>query len=311
MTFADAVGTSTRTVKGDPGMSKMSSVMRRHIACVVAAAAMGLTATADAGPLVDRIKNGEPIRQGIANDSPYGFVGKDGRYVGIEVELAAQVLKEMGAKDVEPTVTTFGGLIPGIQAGRFEIASDGIYIRPERCRVVQFAEPHFMFGAGAFIKKGNTKINVTSMEELARDKTLKLGKLTGGAEDKAYVAAGGNREQIADFTDRASMAAAVKSGRIDVGLVTAMGAAAAAANDPELQLITPFKPPTVNGKLFVYYAAFAFNKADKDFVADFSKRLKAIVQSPAYKEILARYNVPTDVIPDADANVEEICKQEL
>jgi polar amino acid transport system substrate-binding protein len=107
------------------------------------------------------------------------------------------------------------------------------------------------------------------------------------------------------------MAAAVKSGRIDVGLVTAMGAAAAAANDPELQLITPFKPPTVNGKLFVYYAAFAFNKADKDFVADFSKRLKAIVQSPAYKEILARYNVPTDVIPNADANVEEICKQEL
>lgn len=292
-------------------MSKTSGVMRGYIACLIAALAVGWTTTTTAGPLADRVKSGEPIRQGIANDSPYGFVGKDGRYVGIEVELANQVLKAMGAKQVEPTVTTFGGLIPGIQAGRFEIASDGIYIRPERCRVVQFAAPHFMFGAGAFIKKGNDKIKVTSMEELARDKTLKLGKLTGGAEDKAYVAAGGNRDQVSDFTDRASMAAAVKSGRIDVGLVTAMGAAAAAANDPELQLITPFKPPTVNGKLFVYYAAFAFNQADKDLVAEFSKRLKAIVQSPAYKEILTRYNVPADVIPNADANVDEICKQEL
>jgi len=292
-------------------MSKMNGVMRGHIACLIAATAIGATMAANAGPLADRIKSGEPVRQGIANDSPYGYVGKDGRYVGIEVELAEQVLKSMGAKGVEPTVTTFGGLIPGIQAGRFEIASDGIYIRPERCRVVQFAEPHFMFGAGAFIKKGNSKIKVTSMEELAKDKSLKLGKLTGGAEDKAYVAAGGNREQVSDFTDRASMAAAVKSGRIDVGLVTAMGAAAAAANDPELQLITPFKPPTVNGKLFVYYAAFAFSQADKDFVADFSKRLKAIVQSSAYKDMLARYNVPTDVIPNADASVEEICKQEI
>jgi polar amino acid transport system substrate-binding protein len=266
---------------------------------------------AGSGPLADRIKSGEPIRQGVANDSPYGYVGKDGTIIGIEVELAKQVLTSMGAKQIEPTVTTFGGLIPGIQAGRFELASDGIYIRPERCKVVQFSYPHFMFGAGAFIKKGNTQIKVTSMEELARMKTLRLGKLTGGAEDKAYVAAGGNREQISDYTDRASLAAAVKGGRADVGLVTAMGAAAAVANDPELELISPFRPPTVNGKLFVYYAAFAFSQADKDVVDEFSKRLKAIVQSPAYREMLARYQAPADVIPPADADVAEICKNDL
>src|SRR5262249_42980894 len=205
--------------------------------------AVGIAATswivaASAGPLADRIKSGEPIRQGIANDSPYGYVGKDGTTIGIEVELAKQILTAMGAKQVEPSVTTFGGLIPGIQAGRFELASDGIYIRPERCKVVLFAQPHFMFGAGAFIKKGNTQIKVTSMQELAQIKTIKLGKLTGGAENKAYVAAGGNGDQISDYTDRAGLAAAVKSGRIDVGLVTAMGAAAAVANDPELELIT-------------------------------------------------------------------------
>ena len=281
------------------------------LSVAVGVAAASWVAAAGAGPIADRIKSGEPIRQGIANDSPYGYVGKDGTTIGIEVELAKQILTAMGAKQVEPSVTTFGGLIPGIQAGRFELASDGIYIRPERCKVVLFSQPHFMFGAGAFIKKGNMQIKVTSMEELARIKTIKLGKLTGGAEDKAYVAAGGNRDQISDYTDRAGLGAAVKSGRIDVGLVTAMGAAAAVANDPELELITPFKPPTVNGKLFVYYAAFAFAQSDKDVVDEFSKRLKAIVQSPAYRELLARYQVPADVIPNADADVAEICKSEL
>jgi hypothetical protein len=70
--------------------------------------------------------------------------------------------------------------------------------------------------------------------------------LTGGAEDRSFVAGGGNRDQVSDFTDRAALAAAVKSGRIDVGLVTAVGAAAAVANDPELELISPFLPPTVD-----------------------------------------------------------------
>ena len=281
------------------------------LSVVVGIVAASWGAAAGAGALADRIKSGEPIRQGIANDSPYGYIGKDGAIIGIEVELAKQILTGMGAKQIEPSITTFGGLIPGIQAGRFEVASDGIYIRPERCKVVQFSHPHFMFGAGAFIKKGNTRIKVTSMEELARIKTIKLGKLTGGAENKAYVAAGGNNDQISDFTDRAGLAAAVKGGRIDVGLVTAMGAAAAVANDPELELISPFRPPTVSGKLFVYYAAFAFPQSDSAVVAEFSKRLKAIIQTPAYKELLARYQVPPDVIPNADADVEEICKREL
>jgi polar amino acid transport system substrate-binding protein len=276
---------------------------------VAAVATLCATSAALAGPLEDRLKRGEPIRQGIANDSPYGYVGKEGAIVGIEVELANKILSDMGAKKVEPVITTFGGLIPGIQAGRFELASDGIYIRNERCKVVQFATPHFMFGVGAFMKKGNTAIKVTSMEELARIKTIKLGKLTGGAEDRSYVAAGGNRDQVSDFTDRAALAAAVKAGRIDVGLVTAMGAAAAVQNDPELELISPLRPPMIDGRLAVSYAAFAFAQSDKAFVEEFNKRLKAIVHSPAYKELLAKYGAPTDVIPNPDADVEEICSR--
>lgn len=283
--------------------------MRQVLAGIALGAILsGAAASANAGPLGDRLKQGDPIRHGIANDSPYGYVGKDGKTIGIEVELARQVLTEMGAKSIEPTSTTFGGLIPGIQAGRFELASDGIYVRPERCAVVEFAQPHFMFGAGAFIKKGNTQIKAASMNELAAYKNIKLGKLTGGAEDRAFVAGGGNREQVSDFTDRAALSAAVKSGRIDVGLVTAIGAAAAVANDSELELISPFRPPTVDGKLLVSYAAFAFSKEDKSVVEEFSKRLKAIVQSPAYGELLGRYQISADVIPDPDVDIATICK---
>lgn len=293
---------------GNGDARRRSRIGQRMKAAIVAGClCMASIGVSHADTIMERIQRGEPIRHAIANDSPYGFIGSDGKITGIEVELVREVLTSMGAKSVEPTITTFGALIPGIQAGRFDIASDGIYIRPERCAVVQFSTPDFMFGVGAFKRKGDTSIKATSVAELAANKSLRLGKLTGGSEDKAYVLAGGDRSQISDFTDRVSLAAAVKSNRIDVGLVTAMGAAAAAANDPGIELITPLKPPVVNGKPFVYYTAFAFNKGDSAFAAEFNKRLSAIVQSPAYRELLAKYHVPPDVIPDASAQTADIC----
>lgn len=263
-------------------------------------------ATAHAETISERIKRGEPIRQAVANDSPFGYSGPDGKVIGIEVELVERILHDMGAK-VEVTSTTFGALIPGIQAGRFDIVSDGMYIRPERCRVADFSMPDFMIGAGAFVRKGNNSIHANTMETLARDHALRFGKLTGGQEDKAFAVAGGDTSQIANFTDRVSLTAAVKSNRIDVGLLSALGAAAAVANDDGLQLITPLKPPMQNGKPFVYYAGFAFPRNDPAFEAEFNSRLKAIVQSSDYVKLLAKYHVPADVVPSTDVDVAALC----
>jgi len=293
----------------------MTHLQNNRVAMISKAAAtlcllLAWTGPGHADPLTDRIEKGEVVRHGIANDSPYGYIGKDGETVGIEVDLVKAVMKELGDNDIEHTITTFGALIPGTQAKRFDIASDAIYIRPERCRAVQFSQPHFMFGVGAFIKKGNTDINVSTMEELASDKSLKIGKLTGGSEDKAYVIAGGDADQITDFTDRVSLSAAVKANRIDVGFVSAMGAAAAVQNDAGLELISPLRPPMLDGKPFVYYASFAFNQENKEFAKKFSDVLTGIVHSDEYKKILQKYNVPEDVIPNADADVEEICSRD-
>ncbi|MGH7714892.1 MAG: transporter substrate-binding domain-containing protein, partial [Vulcanimicrobiaceae bacterium] len=117
----------------------MSSFKRAAFALVVLSSFLfTMIAPANAETIMEKIQKGEPIVQGIGNDSPMGYIDKDGKPVGIEVELVKMILTQMGAKNVQQNVTTFGALIPGIQAGRFDIASDGIYIRPERCEAVQF-----------------------------------------------------------------------------------------------------------------------------------------------------------------------------
>ncbi|WP_027211038.1 transporter substrate-binding domain-containing protein [Burkholderia sp. WSM2232] len=284
---------------------RLSALLRGVMAAGMAMAMVSVHAET----LTERIKRGEPVRQAVANDSPFGYSGPDGKIIGIEVELVEHILHDMGAK-VEVTSTTFGALIPGIQAGRFDIASDGMYVRPERCKVAKFSTPDFMIGAGAFIRKGNDTVHVSTMDALAQQKNLRFGKLTGGQEDKAFAAAGGDISQISNFTDRVSLTSAVKSKRIDVGLLSALGAAAAVNNDDGLRLISPLKPPMQNGKPFVYYAGFAFAKSDPAFVEEFNRRLKAIIRSPDYVKLLAKYKVPADVIPVTNVEVASLCNEQ-
>ncbi|HVX74896.1 MAG TPA: transporter substrate-binding domain-containing protein [Bradyrhizobium sp.] len=264
-------------------------------------------AAATAEPLPERIQRGEPVRQGIANDAPFGYVDKSGATVGIEVEMIRLLLGKLGAKSIEPIGTSFGALIPGIQANRFDVVSDGIYIRPERCRAVKFAQPHFMISVGAFVKKGSA-IKAGDLAELAKNPSLKVGILTGGGEGRYFVAAGGKQDQISDFADRAGLASGLKSGRIDVALLTSIGAASTVHNDPELSLLTPFRPVVIDGKPQVSYAAFAFNQADAVFVEAFNKELTAYIASPEYPKLLAKYGVTADVIPPAGVSVDDLCK---
>lgn len=255
---------------------------------------------------LQRIERGEAVRQGIANDAPFGYADKSGATVGVEVEMAATLLKELGTKDIEISTTTFGALIPGVQARRFDLVSNGIYIRPERCEVITFAQPHFVISVGAFTR-ADANISFTSMQELAQTDGLKVGILTGGGESRVYLQAGGKEDQIFDFADRAGLVAGLKSGRIDVGLLTSIGAGAVAANDDALKLVTPFAPLVVDDKPLVSYAAFAFSKDDEEFVGHFNDKLKAFMASPRYPELLARYGVPDSVIPDENVDVQELC----
>lgn len=285
----------------------MSSFSRAVFALVALSGILFTTfAPANAETITEKIQKGEPIVQGIGNDSPMGYIDKDGKPVGIEVELVKMILTQMGAKSVQQNVTTFGALIPGIQAGRFDIASDGIYIRPERCEAVLFSQPDFSFGIGAFARSDAT-FKASTLQELAQNKSIRFGKLTGGRESDAIVAAGGSADSVADFTDRPSLIAAVQAKRIDVGLVTRIGAAGAVANNPGLKLLGPLTPPIVNGKPYIFYTAFAFSKADQAFVDEFNKRLVAYIHGPDYPKLLAKYHVPPDVIPAKNLNLEQIC----
>ncbi|WP_432258844.1 glutamine ABC transporter substrate-binding protein [Cupriavidus sp. TMH.W2] len=96
----------------------------------------------------------------VATDAtfpPMEFV-ENGKRTGFDVELVEAMAKTMG-KQVEWTDIDFKGLIPGLVSRRFDMAVSGIYITPERRKVVDFTEPYYIGGLVALVKSGNTTIH--------------------------------------------------------------------------------------------------------------------------------------------------------
>jgi polar amino acid transport system substrate-binding protein len=96
----------------------------------------------------------------VATDAtfpPMEFV-ENGKRTGFDVELVEAMAKTMG-KRVEWTDIDFKGLIPGLVSRRFDMAVSGIYITPERRKVVDFTEPYYTGGLVALVKSGNTSIH--------------------------------------------------------------------------------------------------------------------------------------------------------
>ena len=81
----------------------------------------------------------------------------DGKMTGFDIELVEAMAAKMGKK-VEWTNIDFKGLIPGLQAKRFDMAVSAIYITEERRKVVDFSAPYYPGGLVILVKSDNAGI---------------------------------------------------------------------------------------------------------------------------------------------------------
>ena len=195
---------------------RIYSVFRHIVAGTGLALFLGGTVSADA--LTDKLAAGEPIRIGFSNEVPWAYPGEGNEPLGFANVTAVETLKRMGAKNIEAVVTDWGGLIPGLQANRFDVITGGMYILKSRCENVNFAEPMGVFGDAFIVAPGNPK-NLTSYQDIknagatiatgAGYNIVEAAKKEGIAEDKIMTVPGPTE-----------ILAAVRAGRADAGGVT-------------------------------------------------------------------------------------------
>lgn len=123
--------------------------------------------TGDGGHLLQQLRARGTVRLGIAGEQPYGYIGKDGEITGSAPAIATRIFQRLGVERVEPFPTEFGSLIFGLNSLQFDVVAAGMYINPERCEQVLFADPEYQMKDAFIVRKGNP-MNLRTYEDIAR-----------------------------------------------------------------------------------------------------------------------------------------------
>jgi len=258
------------------------------------AAALGLAMVAPvaAQDLLAKARAGETIRIGFANEVPWAYPGEGNKPLGFVNAIALGILREMNITNVEPVVTEWGGLIPGLNANRFDIITGGMYILNSRCENVNFSEPIGVFGDAFIVAKGNPKGIQTYQDIKNKGAVIATGAGFNIVEvAKKEGIAENNIMQVPGPTE---ILAAVKAGRADAGGVTFFTAQnLAKQSGGTVDVTDPSKLPewTLN------WVGIAFRKSDTAFVEAFNEAQQKYLGSSGMMASVAEYGYTKAQLP--------------
>jgi polar amino acid transport system substrate-binding protein len=249
------------------------------------------------------------VTMGFTNEIPYSY-SEEGKITGADTEVARVILAKMGIPEIVGVLTEFQSLIPGVLAGRFDLNST-MYIRPARCQQIDFTDPVWAVGDAVIVKSGNPR-KIHSYKDVAGNPEIKVGVLAGGTGNVDHMKADGIAEsQMVYFPNPESALAGVKTGRIDGFASTAVGNQALLdkAKDPDLERAAPFAQPEKDGKPLLGFGGFGFRFEDKDFAAEFNKRLIAFIGTPEHLALVRPFGLTEEEIKPAKATrTADLCK---
>ncbi|WP_250453276.1 ectoine/hydroxyectoine ABC transporter substrate-binding protein EhuB [Caballeronia sp. ATUFL_M2_KS44] len=241
------------------------------LAACVATASFVVTTSASAETTLQRIQRTGEVRIGYANETPFAYTTPDGTVTGESPEIAKKVFAKLGVKKVDAVLTEWGALIPGLKAGRFDVIAAGMYITPERCKQVAFADPQYQIPDTLLTMKGNPK-NLHSYADVAKQTDTKLAIMAGTAELGYARAAGIKDDQILQVPDTTAQLQAVRARRADAAVGTALTMKGLASKGgPQVEAVSQFNDDPKH----IGYGALAFRPEDTDLRDAVNKELHA------------------------------------
>ncbi len=265
------------------------------------AAASLSAAAAFAGPAEDRIAAGESIRIGFANEIPFAYPGPDGSPKGFVNAEVLGVLAKMGYDNIEPVQTDWGGLIPGLQAGRFDIITGGMNILKSRCENIAFSEPMAKIGDAFIVATGNPK-GIQTYADI-KDKGAVMVTGAGYSNIEAAKAAGVPEGDIMQVPGPTEILAAVKAGRADAGAGTYFTMKQLATSSEGAVEVTD---PNAMPEETMNWAGIGFRKEDQDFLDKFNAAQKDYLGTPEMLESVKEYGYDEATLP-GDKTTEWVC----
>jgi polar amino acid transport system substrate-binding protein len=214
---------------------------------------------------------------------PFNNLTADGKLVGFDVEIAQALCDEMKVK-CEFVTQDWPGIIPALQAGKFDAIIASMSITPERAEQVDFTNKYYNTPSALAAPKDTTLKGVTK-EDLA-GKTIGVATSTThfNYAEKTYT-----DSTVKGYPSSPEEQLDLANGRLDAiqddivvlsqWLDTPDGACCKLLGTPNPQPVEIFGPG----------AGIAVRKGEKELVGKFNAAIDAIRANGKYKEINDKY----------------------
>ena len=269
----------------------------------VAASALLLTACASAAASTDTASGGNSnapdglVTPGAATaciDPEYAPLeyyenGSDGEITGFDAD-AVRALADHWGVEAKFEVTSFDGLMPGLQSSRCDFIFGGLYMSEERLQVAD-AAPIMNAGPAALAAPG-LAAKLSEPEDLCGLRVVTQAASSNSASVAALseqcVADGEKAIEQAEYPKTAETVLAVLNGKADVLVETNVAAAyMATQNDGKLEVAGVFDPDTTFG---------VFTRKDDKLSPAVAEALQALYEDGTWAGIAEEYNLGADIL---------------
>ena len=258
--------------------------MFKKIASLVLAAMLlcaCLTACGSSAATLDSVKKAGKLTIATSPDfPPFEELQSDGSVTGIEIEIMELICQELGVTlDIQQM--NFDTVLPGIQAGKYDVGVSGISVTPKREKNVKFTVPYCL-AAQAIVVLGTSDIQGKA------DLTGKKISVQSGTTAETFCME--NNYDISAFAANTDAEMALTSGKVQAWVIDDLTAAemvaAYNAENPETKLVILEEAMTTEPY------AFAFNMKSGDLVEAINPIIQKLVEDGTVAKIFEKYNAP-------------------
>lgn len=204
---------------------------------------------------------------------PYEFVGDDGAYAGIDVEIATAVAEKLGmtleVKDME-----FDSLISAVSGGAIDVVLAGLTVTDERKESVNFSETYATGVQVVIVKEGS---DIKTVDDLA-------GKVIGvqaGTTGDIYCTDDYGQENVKQYANGSLAVQALQNDQVDCVVID---------NEPAKNFVAANEGLVILETEYItenYAAAFA--KENTELLESFNAALKELQADGTVDGIIAKY----------------------
>ncbi len=253
--------------------------MKKLIALILAVLTLCIcfTGCGAKGKTLKQVKDAGELVIATSPDFPPFEELVDGKVVGIEVDILELICKELGV-ELKIEQMDFDSVLPGIQAGKYDVGVSGITVTAEREKNSLFSVPYYEAAQAIVVLEGS---------DIAKKADLDGKKISAQTGTTAESYCMDNDYSVSAFSANSDAQSALTAGKVDAWVIDNLTA---------IDMVDTYNKSNPDKKLVILEEvmttepyAFAFCFGSEDLVEEVNKILEKLMEDGTIEKIFEEH----------------------